>query len=150
MAGLTSSYSIISDEALRERFHQHLEHSELNLGHVFAFNSVAAAYSHGTEWLDQMLSYVQGNIDYIEQYLAGELPQVGMIRPQASYLVFLDFRGLGLSQAELNALIVDKAHLALNDGAMFEGEGFMRLNAASPRSVIEEAMRRLKEATLLN
>ena len=150
MAGLTSSYSIISDEALRARFHQHLEHSELNLGHVFAFNSVAAAYSHGTEWLDQMLSYVQGNIDYIEQYLAGELPQVGMIRPQASYLVFLDFRGLGLSQAELNALIVGKAHLALNDGAMFEGEGFMRLNAASPRSVIEEAMRRLKEATLLN
>lgn len=150
MAGLTSSYSIISDEVLRERFHQHLEHSELNLGHVFAFNSVAAAYSHGTEWLDQMLSYVQGNIDYIEQYLAGELPQVGMIRPQASYLVFLDFRGLRLSQAELNALIVDKAHLALNDGAMFEGEGFMRLNAASPRSVIEEAMRRLKEATLLN
>lgn len=146
MAGLTSSYSIISNEALRERFHRHLEHSELNLGHAFAFISVAAAYSHGTEWLDQMLAYVQGNIDYMEQYLATSLPQVGMIRPQASYLVFLDFRKLGLSQAELNTLIVDKARLALNDGAMFEGEGFMRLNAASPRSVIEEAMRRLSEA----
>ena len=146
MAGLTSSYSIISDEALRERFHQHLERSELNLGHVFAFNSVAAAYSHGTEWLDQMLAYVQGNIDYMEQYLAASLPQVSMIRPQASYLVFLDFRKLGLSQAELNTLIVDKARLALNDGAMFEGEGFMRLNAASPRSIIEEAMRRLASA----
>ena len=146
MAGLTSSYSIISNEALRERFHRHLEHSELNLGHAFAFISVAATYSHGTEWLDQMLAYVQGNIDYMEQYLATSLPQVGMIRPQASYLVFLDFRKLGLSQAELNTLIVDKARLALNDGAMFEGEGFMRLNAASPRSVIEEAMRRLSEA----
>ena len=146
MAGLTSSYSIISNEVLRERFHRHLEHSELNLGHAFAFISVAAAYSHGTEWLDQMLAYVQGNIDYMEQYLATSLPQVGMIRPQASYLVFLDFRKLGLSQAELNTLIVDKARLALNDGAMFEGEGFMRLNAASPRSVIEEAMRRLSEA----
>ena len=146
MAGLTSSYSIISNEALREKFHRHLEHSELNLGHAFAFISVAAAYSNGTEWLDQMLAYVQGNIDYMEQYLATSLPQVGMIRPQASYLVFLDFRKLGLSQAELNTLIVDKARLALNDGAMFEGEGFMRLNAASPRSVIEEAMRRLSEA----
>ena len=145
MAGLTSSYSIISNEVLRERFHRHLEHSELNLGHAFAFISVTAAYSHGTEWLDQMLAYVQGNIDYMEQYLATSLPQVGMIRPQASYLVFLDFRKLGLSQAELNTLIVDKARLALNDGAMFEGEGFMRLNAASPRSVIEEAMRRLSE-----
>lgn len=146
MAGLTSSYSIISNEALRERFHRHLEHSELNLGHAFAFIGVAAAYSHGTEWLDQMLAYVQGNIDYMEQYLATSLPQVGMIRPQASYLVFLDFRKLGLSQAELNKLIVEKARLALNDGAMFEGEGFMRLNAASPRSVIEEAMHRLSDA----
>lgn len=146
MAGLTSSYSVISNEALREKFHRHLEHSELNLGHAFAFISVAAAYSNGTEWLDQMLAYVQGNIDYMEQYLATSLPQVGMIRPQASYLVFLDFRKLGLSQAELNTLIVDKARLALNDGAMFEGEGFMRLNAASPRSVIEEAMRRLSDA----
>lgn len=146
MAGLTSSYSVISNEALREKFHRHLEHSELNLGHAFAFISVAAAYSNGTEWLDQMLAYVQGNIDYMEQYLATSLPQLGMIRPQASYLVFLDFRKLGLSQAELNTLIVDKARLALNDGAMFEGEGFMRLNAASPRSVIEEAMRRLSDA----
>lgn len=148
MAGLTSSYSIISDEALRDKFHCHLANSELNLGHAFAFNSVAAAYSHGTEWLDQMLAYVQGNIDYIEQFLATSLPQVGMIRPQASYLVFLDFRQLGLTQQELGTLIIDKAHLALNDGAMFgkEGTGFMRLNAASPRSVIAEAMHRLKAA----
>lgn len=149
MAGLTSSYSIISNEALREKFHRHLEHSELNLGHVFAFNSVAAAYSHGTEWLDQMLTYVQGNIDYVEHILTTEIPSISMLRPQASYLVFLDCRKLNLSQQALNQLFVDKAHLALNDGAMFgeEGVGFMRLNVASPRSVIEEAMRRLKEAT---
>ena len=150
MAGLTSSYSIISNEVLRERFHRHLENSELNLGHAFAFISVAAAYSHGSEWLDQMLAYVQGNIDYIEQFLATELPQISMIRPQASYLVFLDCRALEFSVRELNALFVDKAHLALNDGAMFgrEGEGFMRMNVASPRSVIVEAMQRLKSAVL--
>lgn len=148
MAGLTSSYSIISNEALRARFHRHLENSELNLGHAFAFISVAAAYSHGTEWLDQMLAYVQGNIDYIEQFLATELPQIGMIRPQASYLVFLDCRRLGLSVKGLNELFVDRAHLALNGGVMFgrEGEGFMRMNVASPRSVIAEAMARLKKA----
>lgn len=150
MAGLTSSYSIISDEALRERFHRFLANSELHLGHAFAFNSVAAAYSHGTEWLEQMLDYVQGNIDYVEQFLASELPQIGMIRPQASYLIFLDCRKLGLSVQELNGLFVDKARLALNDGAMFgkEGEGFMRLNVASPRSMIVEAMYRLKKALL--
>ena len=150
MAGLTSSYSIISDEVLRDRFHRYLENSELHLGHAFAFISVAAAYSHGTEWLDQMLAYVQGNIDYVEQFLATELPVIGMIRPQASYLVFLDCRKLGLSVKELNELFVGKAHLALNDGAMFgrEGEGFMRLNVACPRSVIAEAMQRLKSAVL--
>ena len=148
MAGLTSSYSIISNADLRERFHRYLEHSELNLGHAFAFNSVAAAYSHGTEWLDQMLAYVQGNIDYVEQTLKAEMPRIGMIRPQASYLIFLDCRGLRLSQPQLNGFFVEKARLALNDGAMFGdgGEGFMRLNVASPRSVIEEAMRRLKDA----
>ena len=148
MAGLTSSYSIISDDTLREKFHRYLAASELNLGHVFAFNSVAAAYSHGTEWLDQMLAYVQGNINYIEQFLATKLPEVEVVRPQASYLVFLDFRKLGLTQKELGSLIVDKARLALNDGAMFgkEGIGFMRLNAASPRSVIAEAMQRLQSA----
>lgn len=151
MAGLTSSYSIISNETLREQFHRHLENSELNLGHAFAFISVAAAYSHGTEWLDQMLAYVQANIDYVEQFLANELPQIGMIRPQASYLVFLDCRKLKLSTKALNELFVDKAHLALNDGAMFgkEGEGFMRLNVASPRSIIAEAMDRLRQAVLL-
>ena len=150
MAGLTSSYSIISDEMLRDRFHRYLENSELHLGHAFAFISVAAAYSHGTDWLDQMLAYVQGNIDYVEQFLATELPVIGMIRPQASYLVFLDCRKLGLSVKELNELFVDKARLALNDGAMFgrEGEGFMRLNVACPRSVIAEAMQRLKSAVL--
>ena len=150
MAGLTSSYSIISDEMLRDRFHRYLENSELHLGHAFAFISVAAAYSHGTDWLDQMLAYVQGNIDYVEQFLASELPVIGMIRPQTSYLVFLDCRKLGLSVKELNELFVDKARLALNDGAMFgrEGEGFMRLNVACPRSVIAEAMQRLKSAVL--
>lgn len=148
MAGLTSSYSIISNDTLRNRFHNHLEHSELNLGHAFAFISVAAAYSHGTEWLDQMLAYVQGNIDYVEQFLTEEVPQIGMIRPQASYLIWLDCRKLGLSAKALDDLFANKAHLALNNGAMFgkEGEGFMRLNVASPRSIIAEAMHRLKEA----
>lgn len=148
MAGLTSSYSIISNDTLRNRFHNHLEHSELNLGHAFAFISVAAAYSHGTEWLDQMLAYVQGNIDYVEQFLTEEVPQIDMIRPQASYLISLDCRKLGLSAKDLDDLFVNKAHLALNNGTMFgkEGEGFMRLNVASPRSVIAEAMHKLKEA----
>lgn len=148
MAGLTSSYAIIPNPDIRAQFATFLENSELNLGHLFSFISVAAAYSHGTEWLDQCLDYIQGNIDFVEQTLAREMPRICMIRPQASYLIFLDCRALGLTPEALNRFFVEEAHLALNEGAMFgkPGEGFMRLNVASPRSVITQAMHQLKEA----
>ena len=95
-----------------------------------------------------VLAYVQGNIDYAEQYLQENIPSIGMLKPQASYLVFLDCRKLALKQTELVKLFVDKAHLALNDGAMFGqgGEGFMRLNVGCPRSVLHQALTQLKEA----
>jgi Bifunctional PLP-dependent enzyme with beta-cystathionase and maltose regulon repressor activities len=148
MAGLTSSYAIIPNPDIRAQFATFLENSELNLGHLFSFISVAAAYSHGTEWLDQCLDYIQGNIDFVERTLAHEMPRICMIRPQASYLIFLDCRALGLTPEALNRFFVEEAHLALNEGAMFgkPGEGFMRLNVASPRSVIKQAMHQLKEA----
>ena len=148
MAGLTSSYAIIPNPDIRAQFATFLENSELNLGHLFSFISVAAAYSHGTEWLDQCLDYIQGNIDFVEQTLAREMPRICMIRPQASYLIFLDCRALGLTPEALNRFFVEEAHLALNEGTMFgkPGEGFMRLNVASPRSVITQAMCQLKEA----
>ena len=148
MAGLTSSYSIIPNLELRAHFAEFLENSELNLGHLFAFISVAAAYSHGTEWLDQCLDYIQRNIDFVEQTLACEMPRICIIRPQASYLVFMDCRALDLTTEELNFFFVEEAHLALNEGAMFgrPGEGFMRLNVATPRSVVAQALHQLKEA----
>ncbi|MBR4337693.1 MAG: PatB family C-S lyase [Bacteroidaceae bacterium] len=148
MAGLTSSYAIIPNPNIRAQFATFLENSELNLGHLFSFISVAAAYSHGTEWLDQCLDYIQGNIEFVEWTLAREMPRICMIRPQASYLIFLDCRALGLTPEALVRFFVEEAHLALNEGAMFgkPGEGFMRLNVASPRSIIAQAMRQLKEA----
>lgn len=148
MPGLTSSYSIIINPEIRERFRVFMENSELNLGHLFAYDTVDEAYSHGTEWLVQCLAYIQGNMDYLEQTLREEMPLIGMIRPQASYLVFLDCRRLNLTQENLNRLFIEEAQLALNDGAMFgkAGEGFMRFNVASPRRVVTEALQRLKKA----
>ena len=132
----------------RRKFRHYLESSELDLGHVFAFLAVEAAYSHGTEWLDQCLAYIQGNIDYVDAFTREHTPKIKVIRPQASFLVWLDCRDMGLTQDALNDFFVDKAHLALNDGTSFgkEGEGFMRLNVASPRSVLEQAMKQLAEA----
>lgn len=148
MPGLASSYCIIENKEICRCFQEYMEASELSEGHLFAYLSVAAAYSNGTEWLDQVLAYIQSNIDFTDTFLSEYIPDIKMIRPQASYLVFLDCRTLGLNQKELVDLFVDGAHLALNDGTMFgkEGEGFMRLNVACPRSVLEKALKQLKEA----
>lgn len=148
MPGLASSYCIIENKEICRCFQEYMEASELSEGHLFAYLSVAAAYSNGTEWLDQVLAYIQSNIDFTDAFLSEYIPDIKMIRPQASYLVFLDCRTLGLNQKELVDLFVDDAHLALNDGTMFgkEGEGFMRLNVACPRSVLEKALKQLKEA----
>ena len=148
MPGLTASHALIFNPDLREKFRTFVEACELDLGHVFAFLAVEAAYSHGTEWLDQCLAYIQGNIDYVDAFTREHTPKIKVIRPQASYLIWLDCREMGLSQQALNDFFVDKAHLALNDGVAFgkEGEGFMRLNIASPKSVLEQAMRQLAEA----
>ena len=148
MPGLASSYCIIENKEICRCFQEYMEASELSEGHLFAYLSVAAAYSNGTEWLDQVLAYIQSNIDFTDAFLSEYIPNIKMIRPQASYLVFLDCRTLGLNQKELVDLFVDGAHLALNDGTMFgkEGEGFMRLNVACPRSMLEKALKQLKEA----
>lgn len=148
MPGLTASHALIFNSKLRRKFRRFMETCEFDLGHVFAFLAVEAAYSHGTEWLDQCLSYIQGNIDYVDAFTKQHTPMIRVIRPQASYLVWLDCRAMNLSQEALVDFFVDGAHLALNDGTSFgaEGKGFMRLNVASPRSVLEQAMRQLAEA----
>ena len=148
MAGLATSYAVIANPTLRRCFESYVEGNELAAGNVFAFNTVVAAYTKGEEWLQQMLSYVQGNIDYLVDYLQQHLPQLKVIVPQASYLVFIDFTALGLSQKELISLCTNQAHLALNDGAIYgkEGTGYMRINLACPRSIVAQALTQLKRS----
>lgn len=150
MPGLGSSYAITVDKGIRERFQTFMEAGEFSEGHLLAYIGAAAAYMHGAEWLEQMLDYIKGNIDFTENYLKEYIPGISMIRPQASYLVFLDCRALGLTQEALTRLFAEKAHLALNDGTMFgaPGEGFMRLNIGCPRSVLEQALKQLRDAVV--
>ena len=148
MPGLAAAHTIIYNDGLRKRFRSYLDAGELDGGHLFVYPAVEAAYSNGTEWLDQCLAYIQKNIDYVDEYLKNHTPKIKAMRPMASYLVWLDCRELGLTQKELNAFFVDEAHLALNDGEMFgkEGIGFMRMNIGCPRSVVEQAMHQLEVA----
>ena len=149
IAGIVSSYAIVPDAALRERFFGWLRVNELNEPTIFAPIATIAAFSpEGEEWRRQMLRYVEGNIEFTERYCADNIPGVRALRPQASYLVWLDCRGLGLAHDGLVDLFVNRARLALNDGAMFGpgGEGFMRLNVGVPRTVLAEALGRLRDA----
>lgn len=148
IAGLATSYAVIANPTLRRRFESYVEGNELAAGNVFAFNTVVAAYNKGEEWLQQMLTYVQGNIDEVVSYIKENIPQLKVIIPQASYLVFIDFSALQLNQKDIVALCTDRAHLALNDGSIYgeEGNGYMRINLACPRSVVRQALAQLKDA----
>ena len=148
MAGLATSYAVIANPTLRRRFESYVEGNELAAGNVFAFNTVVVAYNKGEEWLQQMLTYVQGNIDEVVSYIKENIPQLKVIIPQASYLVFIDFSALQLNQKDIVALCTNRAHLALNDGSIYgeEGNGYMRINLACPRSVVRQALAQLKDA----
>ncbi len=148
MAGVVSSFSIIPNEELREPFYTWLAANELNEPNMFAPIATIAAFTKGEEWRQQMLAYIEENVRFVEDFCRERLPGIRPWRPEASFLVWLDCRGLGLSHDGLIDLFVRKARLALNDGLMFgrEGNGFMRMNVGSPRSIILKALSQLKEA----
>lgn len=148
IAGIVSSYCIVPNKELRNRLFSWMAANELDEPHIFAPIATMAAFNEGEEWRRQMLHYIEGNIMFVEEYLKENLPQIKPLRPQASFLVWLDCRGLRLQHDALVHLFVDEAGLALNDGEMFGkgGEGFMRMNIASPRAVLREALGRLKDA----
>lgn len=147
IAGIVSSYAVIPDSRIREKFYAFLEAGEWNAGTIFAFAATKAAYAKGAGWLRQMLSYVMENMGFVDEYLQKNIPRIKVYRPQASFLVWLDCREMGLPQTELVRLFEDKAGLALNDGTMFgeEGVGFMRLNIGCPRLILEKALDSLKK-----
>ncbi len=148
IAGIVSSYAIVPNPTLRRRFYSWLEANELNDPPLFSPIATIAAYSQGESWRRQMLAYIEENIRFVEEYCQQHLPKIKPWRPEASFLVWLDCRPLGLQHDELIDLFVNRAHLALNDGAMFGpgGEGFMRLNVGTPRSILLQALIQLEQA----
>ncbi len=146
--GLVSSWVVVKDEKLRDDFYHWLSSNEFSSPTMFATIGAEMAYTYGEEWLNQMLDYVEGSIDIVDDFLEKNIPQIKVFRPQASFLLWLDCRELKLPQTELVDLFVNKAHLALNSGTMFgeEGDGFMRMNIGSSRKVIIAALERLADA----
>jgi len=148
LAGLQISCIIIPDEDLRARFGKTLESNGLILPNSFGLVALQAAYDQGEEWLEEALSYLQANLDYLEAYVAEHIPQIGFVRPEGTYLVWLDCRRLGLDKLQLKRLIMEEACVYLDEGFIFgpEGDGFERINIACPRSVLVEALQRIRDA----
>lgn len=148
IAGVVSSYSIVPNETLRKQFYSWLEANEFGSPTLFAPIATIAAFEKGEQWRQQMLRYVEDNVEFVIDYCATHIPQIRPLRPEVSFLVWLDCRKMGLSHDEMVNFFVNKTRLAMNSGAMFGpgGEGFMRLNVGTPRCVLEEALSRIKSA----
>ena len=148
LAGLSTASVVIENPELYIRFNEILDTLHIGMGNIFGNVAAQAAYTHGDEWLDQLLDYIDGNIQYVMDFVEANLPLLEVIRPEATYMVWLDFSKLGLSDDELKSFVINKAGLGLNQGIQFGpgGEGFMRMNLACPRSTLEKGMARLLAA----
>ncbi|HEY0196183.1 MAG TPA: MalY/PatB family protein [Methanobacterium sp.] len=145
--GLSVSNIIIPNKKLRNNFKE-IQSGIVPEPNLFGFTALEAAYRYGDEWLDQALDYLQGNLDFLTDYLKEKIPDIKVIEPQGTYLIWLDCRGLGMDKYALGSFMCNEAKVGLEDGFIFgeAGSGFMRMNIACPRSILEEALKRIESA----
>ncbi len=148
LAGLQCSNIFIPNPEIRAAFRGELSRQGFEFPNVMGILACQAAYTEGGPWLDDLLQYLEGNLEFVRSYLRENLPCVRLIEPQGTYLIWLDFHGLGLNAEQLEDLVSNKARLWLDDGLIFgkEGELFERVNIAAPRSILRQALDRLAEA----
>ena len=148
IAGLQSASIIIPDETLRAKYRQANRAAGYSQANVMGQAGLIACYNLGADWVDELVAYIYGNVQYAKAFIAENLPRARVVDPEGTYLLWVDFSGYGISSEELEHRILDKAKLWLDAGAIFGPETalFERFNLAAPRSVVEEAMRRLKLA----
>ena len=151
MAGLHTSNILIPNPRLRESFQHTLKKNGTHGLNSFGVVAVETAYNEGEEWLSQVLEYIESNLAFMEDYLQQHIPPITLVRPQGTYLVWLDCQQLGLNQEALQHLMLEKARIYFDEGHIFGagGEGFERMNIACPRSILKEALHRMKTAIAL-
>jgi cystathionine beta-lyase len=148
VAGLTSSIVIIPNKANFVRYERAIGVGHLHMGNVFGSVALEAAYTHGDEWLEQMLGYLWDNYLLLEEFITTKLPRVKVMKPEATYLIWMDFTDYGMKNDDLMKFLIENAKLALNDGGRFGlgGDGWLRINIGCPRSILQEALLRLEKA----
>lgn len=148
IAGLSTSYVVIPDPARMKSYEKIVRTLHIHMGNIPGTVALEAAYTHGLGWLKQMMSYVSGNLNFLENYLSVNLPKIKVMKPEATFLVWLDFTAYGMKDKQLNRYLVEKAKVGLNNGGRFGtgGDGFMRINIGCPKSVLAEALERICNA----
>jgi len=145
IAGLSTSAVVIPNEQLRKYFIALASRLHFEGGNVFGTVAFEAAYTHGEEWLNQLLAYLKDNVELVKSYLAEHLPGIKVIEPEGTYLLWLDFSALNLNDKELCRILVEEAKVALNKGVSFgaNGKSYMRLNIGSPQEIIQDGLERI-------
>lgn len=147
LAGLKTSNIVIANADLRARFADALENSGIWGTNSFGVVATEAAYNHGAQWLNEAMAYIEDNYNFMADYLAQHVPQLKPIRPEGTYLVWLDCRALEMNEEERKHLFLEEANVFIEEGEIFgpEGEGFERINLACPRSILVEALDRIRQ-----
>lgn len=148
IAGLQVSSIIIPNEVLRKKFSHVLDSDGLMGPNIFGIIALKAAYNNGEEWLNQLIDYVKGNLEYLIDFIKENIPQIKVIKPEGTYLVWLDCREFKMSPKELHEFFLKKAKVWFDEGYIFGncGEGFERVNIACPRSILQEGLNRICNA----
>ncbi len=146
--GLCSSAIIITDNELREKFINVINKWGLLLGNYFGTVGHTAAYNHGKAWLEELKQYLIGNIEFTHEYIERNMPIISMSKPEGTYLLWLNCKNLNMSDDEMKKFFTEEAKVGLDAGAKFgtNGSGYMRMNIAAPRSVVEEGLNRIHNA----
>ncbi len=148
LAGLQASTTVFPDEETKKRFDRFWTNMDIHRNNAFSSVAMETAFNEGEEWLEQLLEYLDGNFEYVRSFCEANITEIRVNVPDATYLMWLDCRGLGMDNETLRRFMIEKAGLGLNEGYTFGRSlsGYMRLNAACPRSILEKAMGQLKEA----
>lgn len=148
LAGLSTSFMIAQSPEIMTKYTERLEATHLGLGNIFGNVAAQASYEHGEEWLEQLLKYLSGNVDLVASFCAVHSDRLRMLRPEATYLQWLDLSPGGYTDDAINQLFFKEARIGINPGPMFGqgGQGFVRLNLAMPRQHIQEGLQHLGEA----
>ncbi len=148
VAGLTTSYVICQNQALLKKYNHGLHVPHLHMGNIFGTEALIAAYSEGEPWLEQLLVYLKKNIEYTDAFLKAEIPQIKLVPPESTYLLWLDCKELGLTPNALYQFFISECKVAINEGSMFGpgGEGYIRMNIGCPQSLLKQGLQQIKDA----